>query len=60
MRVRNVVVLAVVVAGVGLVAAPAAPAGADVITPPGACSASGDLGDGGLPASGPGRTSRTT
>ena len=51
MRVRNMVVLAVVVAGVGLVAAPAAPAGADVVTPPGACRGSGIWVRGRLPAS---------
>jgi hypothetical protein len=46
MRVRNMVVLAVVAAGVGLVAAPAAPAGADVVTPPGACRGVGIWVDG--------------
>jgi hypothetical protein len=48
MRVRNLVMLAVVMAGVGLVAAPAAPADADVVTPPGACWGSGIWVDGGF------------
>jgi hypothetical protein len=37
MRVRSMVVLAVVVVGTGLAVAPAGPAGADVVTPPGGC-----------------------
>ena len=58
MRVRNMVVLAVVVAGAGLGAAPAAPAGADVVTRPARAGVRG-TGPRAASASGP-ATSRPT